>query len=185
MQLEFLLNIGPTSPDSETCATLEHTTCQPATSSAAASPVSHTQAPADVWAVPMSETFGESSPGSLASLGPDGSWLKMSQGYYLARLDGSLVEFSETWPRAGTMQHGTVSLQPSLAACISGNVSTLLPTPTRSMGKRGWGISRTGQRRYSRIMQATAMQFGYRPPIWLLEEMMGFPPDFTNPEPNV
>lgn len=40
-----------------------------------------------------------------------------------------LQEYSETWPKAGTMQNGTVYRQPPLAPRISGTGSLLLPTP--------------------------------------------------------
>jgi hypothetical protein len=72
---------------------------------------------------------GQSSPVSLARLGPDGSWLKMYQDCYQVTMDGSLQTFSGTWPRAGMMQNGTVyQLQP-LASPTDATEYGLLPTP--------------------------------------------------------
>ena len=53
-----------------------------------------------------------------------------------------------------------------------------LPTPTAAMGKRGWGFSKTGRRRYSQEATANAMQYGWRPPISLVNAMMGFPEEW-------
>src|SRR5690606_32519917 len=47
---------------------------------------------------------------------------------------------------------------------------------------RGWGLSKTGRLRYSQQMQDNALRFGYRPPIALLEWMMGFPENHTHIE---
>lgn len=47
-------------------------------------------------------------------------------------LDGELSEFSETWPRAGTMLNGKCYQQHSLELPISEIESSLLPTPTAS-----------------------------------------------------
>jgi len=57
---------------------------------------------------------------------------------------------------------------------------SFLPTPTKSMGKRGWGISKTGRHRYSQEIVRYALMLGYKPPVWLLEWMMGFPPNYTS-----
>lgn len=61
------------------------------------------------------------------------------------------------------------------------NSRLLLPTPTKSMGKRGWGISLTGRRRYSEKVQKNALKYGYKPPMAMIEWMMGFPPGFMRP----
>lgn len=77
---------------------------------------------------PMIETFGASSPVLFASVSQTGSWLKMSQGYYQARMDGSLVEFSQTWCQAGIVSNGRAYRLSRLVRRISARGSLLLPT---------------------------------------------------------
>ena len=54
------------------------------------------------------------------------------------------------------------------------------------MGKRGWGFARPCLRgRYSSRVLNIALQFGWRPPVDLLEWAMGFPIGWTAvSEPN-
>lgn len=88
----------------------------------------------------------------------------------------------ERWPKAGAMRAGKVYPR-AVHGCRSvENPDSLLPTPTRSFGvnARGWGISLSGRRRYSAAVQDNALRFGTRPPIALLEWLMGFPADHTN-----
>jgi hypothetical protein len=79
------------------------------------------------------------------------------------------------------VRNGKLYSRPILNCRIVENESLLLPTPTRSFGvnARGWGLSQTGRRRYSEAVEANAKRFGYRPPIALLEWMMGFPENHT------
>lgn len=74
-------------------------------------------------------TCGESTPELLAQLSPDGCWLRMSQGCYQARLDGSLDEFSGTWPRSGMTRNGRAYELPTLAHITRESASFLWPTP--------------------------------------------------------
>lgn len=53
------------------------------------------------------DTSGLSSGASLAKLDPDGLWLKTSAGYVQLTLDGSLDEYSQTWPRWGIVLDGS------------------------------------------------------------------------------
>lgn len=105
------------------------------TSCAEDSHASRTVSPAFVAQAAMNAIFGVSSLESFAKLGPGGSWLKMCQGYSQARLDGSLDEFSGTWPRSGLMRNGLCyPLQPSaLPTAVIGSLSW--PTPTANDGK--------------------------------------------------
>lgn len=103
-------------------------TSPPMIFSAAGFPVSRIVSRAKEKHRPTKEIFGESLPGLFASVTPDGSWLKMSQGYYQARLDGSLVEFSAIWPQAGMMSNGKAYRLPRLVRRISGKEYSLLPT---------------------------------------------------------
>jgi hypothetical protein len=54
-----------------------------------------------------------------------------------------------------------------------------LPAPTKSMGKSGWGISKTGPRRYSKELQDNALSFGCKPHPSILEWAMGWIPTWT------
>jgi len=103
--------------------------------SAVDSPVSRTVLPENVAQAVMSAISGEKCGESFAMLGPDGSWLKMYQGYYQARLDGTLEEFSGTWPRSGTMRAGSCYPLLPLALRTEENESLLWPTPTAHNAK--------------------------------------------------
>ena len=96
---------------------------------AEAFPASPTPSLADAAAAPTSATSGPSSPDSFAKLDPDGCWRKTSQGYCQVTLDGSLDEFSETWPRAGMTRNGTAYLLSPLAPLTDATASGLWPTP--------------------------------------------------------
>lgn len=87
--------------------------------------------------------------------------------------------FLGPWPRLGLMRNGIAYRLKSSALPTNETGSLRLPTPTKSMGKRGWGISQTGRRRYSQGVQDSAMSFGYKPHARVIEWMMGFPQDFT------
>ena len=99
-------------------------------------------------------------------------------------LFGGLADFSETWPRSGTMRNGRVYTRQTLGCLTVENDYSLLPTPTKSLGvnARGWGLSQTGRKRYSDQVEENALRFGYRPPIALLEWMMGYPEGHTHIE---
>lgn len=71
---------------------------------------------------------GQNTRASFASLDPDTSSWRTSQ----RCLVGGWVEFSETWPRAGTMRRGTVYQLPPSAPLTAVTGSFWLPTPTAS-----------------------------------------------------
>ena len=121
--------------------------------------------------------FGSSISESLASYDPHTSSWKTCQ----LSLEGESIEFSGTWPASGMVRNGKLYSRQTLGCLIVENESSLLPTPTRSFGvnARGWGLSQTGRRRYSEAVEENAKRFGYRPPIALLEWMMGFPENHT------
>lgn len=112
---------------------------------------------------------------SFAYFDRDSYLWKTFQPYLFAEWDASCP----TWPRAGMTQNGIAFTLDTSGRRTSANESSYLPTPTKSMGKRGWGLSKTGRDRYSQGVIARAFLFGYKPPIALLEWMMGFPPLFT------
>jgi hypothetical protein len=96
-------------------------------------------------------------------------------------LFGGLTEFSQTWPQWGIMQDGEC-LELEVAA-VQWNASGFgLPAPTKSMGKKGWGISNI-KPRYSAELEANARLFGYKPHPSVLEWSMGWIPTWTRLAP--
>lgn len=103
---------------------------QALTSSAGVSPASPSVTPADAQENPIAAGFGLSSTESFARLNPDGSWSRMYQGCGQLTMDGSLEEYSETWPKRGTMRSGSTYPLPTPAPPTSESESSLWPTPT-------------------------------------------------------
>ena len=68
----------------------------------------------------------------LATLTPNGSWAKMYGEYCQVKMDGTLEEYSGTFPLWGTMSDGAVYGHPSLEQFTVENGLELLPTPVRS-----------------------------------------------------
>ena len=126
--------------------------------------------------------FGKNITGLFAKLNQAGSWLRTIQIYWPQKKAWVLGKYSGSWPRSGMMQSGKCYRQPRLGHLTSGTDYSWLPTPTRSMGKRGWGIPKAGKARYSKEKSQNALAFGYRPPMELIEWMMGFPAGHTEIE---
>lgn len=76
----------------------------------------------------MSDGCGTSTTSVFACFLPDGFLLRMSQDYFQPNLDGSLPEYSETFPKAGMMRNGKLYRQPRLICRTSGKECSLLPT---------------------------------------------------------
>ena len=93
---------------------------------------------------------------------------------------GGLVEFSETWPRWGSMRDGEFLALETLAPRTNAKGCGLLPTPTKSWGRRGHGVSNNKDNgRYSpEIVDrclALNKEFGWRWPCNMVETMMDWP----------
>lgn len=93
---------------------------------------------------------------------------------------GGLEEFSETWPKWGSMRDGECLAQEMLAPRTSAKGFGLLPTPTKSWGRRGHGVSNNKDNgRYSPAIVdrclALNKEFGWRWPCNMVETMMGWP----------
>jgi hypothetical protein len=73
-------------------------------------------------------TSGRNCGESFAKLNPDGSWAKMSRGCVQVRMDGSMEEYCETWPRWGILSGGVAGKLPISEHHTIGNGSSLLPT---------------------------------------------------------
>lgn len=92
------------------------------------------------WTAPEAD-YGLKSPAWLANFDPKSSCWRTSQRCLVALANGQedgLAEFSETWPRSGTMQSGTAYQLPPLVPLTSEIASGLLPTPRKNDAqKRG------------------------------------------------
>ena len=89
--------------------------------------------------------------------------------------------FLETWPRWGLMRNGECFLAEPREPQLKENEFSL-PAPTKSMGKRGWGISNV-KARYSEKIETNARIFGYKPHPSILEWSMGWIPTWTKLQP--
>lgn len=128
-------------------------------------------------------TYGRSSGELLASLSPSGLWRKMYRGYYQAKMDGSLEEFSETFPRWGMMLDGVLIQQQQLEPYIDENGWQLLPTPTASDYKGGC-LRKNSKKQMSNLKEHIYMYSQEQTrSIYLnpqfLEQIMGFPIGWT------
>ncbi len=104
------------------------------------------------------------------------SWSKSQQLLPMGELLGNI---SPDWSRSGMILSGIAYQLAPLARLSKETECGLFPSPTKSMGKRGWGLSKSGRARYSPIIRENAFRFGYKPPVSLLEWIMGFPINFT------
>lgn len=117
----------------------ENTTYQPLTLFVVDSPANPIALQENKKPVKTSATYGRSFAALLAKLSRAGSWLKMFGGYFQAKMDGSLVEFSGTWPKAGIVSNGNCYRLHPLVRPIreKGSSSWHIPTPTASDGTMG------------------------------------------------
>lgn len=72
---------------------------------------------------------GRNSAESFAAFGPNGCLSKMYRGCYLLTLEGSLLEYCETFPKAGMMRNGILYRLPALEHHTSEKGSSLWRTP--------------------------------------------------------
>jgi hypothetical protein len=92
------------------------------------SPASHTALQENAKHLVMNVILQENSKESFGRLNPDGSLLRMSQGYAQANLDGFLESSCMTFPRWGILSGGVVGELPMLEPAIEENGFLLLPT---------------------------------------------------------
>jgi hypothetical protein len=79
----------------------------------------------------MSVIYGPKRGVSFAKLTPDGCWLKTCRGFCQASMDGSLEEFSGTWPKWGIVSDGEAGALVMSEPTTGGNgCSLLLKTPS-------------------------------------------------------
>lgn len=182
MEQESLLSIGLTSPDGETCATLEHTTSPRVISSVA---VFHARTLATPESAPVSTENGQgsgaSTPVSFANYDPATCLWRTSQHC----LDGALAEYSATWPRAGTMQNGSVYRRARSVLHIHENDCSLWPTPLASegmgggTGKRAQAILDGKSSSQLRVRDLYHLRYGVTMPTEFAEHLLGFPQNWT------
>lgn len=92
------------------------------------------------WTAPEAD-YGQKSPVLLANFDQKSFSWRTSQHCFLAQANSQadgLAEFSETWPRSGTMRNGTAYQLPPLVPLTSEIGLGLLPTPRKNDSqKRG------------------------------------------------
>jgi hypothetical protein len=81
------------------------------------------------------ETCGKNVQGCFAILDRDGRFLRTYQGYFQANLDGSLDEYSGTFPKHGMMLSGQCTELPMLGRRTKGIGFSSWPTPAAQDGK--------------------------------------------------
>jgi hypothetical protein len=103
----------------------------------AAFPVRTSATPGSVQASTASgAASGANTPVLLASYAPASCSWRTSQ----LCLDGALAEYSETWPRSGTMRNGTAYRLPPLVPRTSATAFSYWPTPNANNFNDGEGL---------------------------------------------
>lgn len=118
---------------------------------------------------------GERWRGSFAKYDRDLSLWKTPQ----LSLLGDWEEFSETWPRSGTMRNGECFLRSPLVRSMKESASGLLPTPTAHNSKEGDYSSERDRNTPTLATHAG----GKINPEWT-EHLMGFPGKWTDLRPS-
>ena len=122
---------------------------------------------------------------------PDGSWEKTSQDCLPLNMDDSSGEWSMTWPRWGLVSAGAVMELATLEHPMREKGCLYLPTPVTSQDYkpiRQLSPSESDGSHGKTLIGAIGDIFGiangtgYRLNPLFSELMMGFPPDWTNPD---
>jgi len=109
--------------------------------------------------------FGQSSPGSFATYDPNSSSWKTSEACFLLDWD----EYSETWPRSGTIVGGIASQRQPLVPPISANASGSSGTEER------WPTPQASDNRQRGTQNATARRLEMGKQIGLEAAVKFFP----------
>ena len=119
---------------------------------------------------------GRNSREPFAFLSHDSQSWRTCQGFLLADLE----PFSATWPRSGTMRNGQCFRRAPWVRHTHERGCSLWPTPLAGWGKKGFGFGNDARRaRYRPETMSRLKFFGWRPPIEIVECLMGFPADWT------
>ena len=116
----------------------------PLISSAEDFPVSRTASQEIGKRQETNETCGERCSVLFAKLSQDGCWQRTYQDCSPLKLDGSLDEFSGTWPASGTMSNGKAYQRRRLVPLTVGTGSSSWPAATVNDSRNG--ANRTAQR---------------------------------------
>src|SRR5579875_1332163 len=177
MQDEFSPGTGLTLPGFQMCVKSERIISAPLTSSAAVAPARTSPMRAKKrGSRGRAPRCGKSSAGLLARYDRATSSWKTLQ----PSLDGDLVSYLETWPRAGMMRNGNAYRRQPLVPPTRENECSLWPTPTARDWRSGKSSART-RARNSRPFNEIAAPGGPLNPLWV-EWLMGFPPGWTDLE---
>lgn len=172
MQHEYSKNIGRTFQGFAMCGASAFTIYHQSISCAAGSPArTLAMLESDLESPDQDQGFGPNTTESFASLDRASLSWKTSQHSWIEEL----TRYSATWPRAGMMRNGRCYRRALWVRHTHAKECSLWPTPTASMGKRGWGLSRTGRLRYSAETTQRVLESGYIPHPDFLEDIMGFP----------
>lgn len=145
-----------------------------------------------VWHLMTSVICGTKTGELLARLTRDGMWERTWQGYYQVSLDGSLVEFLETWPKWGITQDGVASELKQSAQYKEEKEFLLWPRPMatdwksyhKDLEKLKGYLKRGHQLHWPHIVQLdtlTKEEYGQPHPEFG-EWIMGFPIGWTDLE---
>ena len=145
----------------------------------------------NVWHLMMNAICGGNSSECFARLAPDGLWEKMYQGCSQAKMDDSLDEFCETWPKWGVL-HGGYLFQPTIKGRnLLGNGFALWQRPIASDGVawlktkksapmesiiKCWKNGKQDKTTYYHIQNGCSIKEAAE----LNEMMMGFPKGWTD-----
>ena len=156
------------------------------TSCAAGSPArtAHQEAQQELESTESEAGCGLNLRGSFAKLSQTGCLWKTHQTSFIEGLD----EFCQTWPSWGLMRDGECWERITLDFPMSATVSGLLPTPTKSWGRRGPGLSNNMNNlrmslKSTKASLSIVKACGWRWPASFLEWMMGWPISWTELKP--
>jgi hypothetical protein len=172
MRDESLRSTGPTSDDMTTCGLSRPKENGALTSSLAASPASTSPALASVpeSLAMMEAVFGRKCTEPFAFYDRESSSWRTSQRCFIE----GLVEFSETWPRAGTTVLGNAFLLPAWVPDIR-EIASLswvwIGTPSAAMKVRSERFQKATRPNPAEVAQKDG---GKPNPEWI-ESLMGFP----------
>lgn len=152
-------------------------------SSAEVSPAKTFPLPGPSWdLMAKGRDYGRKSLDYLANYDPTTSSWRTSQ----TCLVSGLAEFSETWPRSGTMRNGTAYRRLTLAPGIGGTEFGWLPTPTKTADAKGAPKNRFFGSPTCRSNLREWLRDGPDDPIFphpsFVERVMGFPIGWTELE---
>lgn len=127
---------------------------------------------------------GQSIGESLAKLSHDGSWLRMYQDCFQAKMDGSFEEYSEICPSWGLMLGGVLIQPRGLEPYIDESEFSLLPTIVANEGKGACKNRYAGSPHFRGAKMAEGLRSGPNDALYthpnFAELVMGLPTGWTD-----